>query len=436
MIKNLFLKYPKNNLFLLALSGGIDSIVLLFQMLKWKKKHKKIKVRAIHINHHLNKNSERAQEYCFWICKKYKVPLIITDIPKQIKYIHGIEQDTRNKRYQIFKKFLLKNEVLLTAHHLNDQCENIFLAFKRKRGISSLAGIKYSNKINGIHIIRPLLNYDKKKITHWAKKKNLKWIEDKSNLNIKYDRNFIRHLILPKIYKRWPYFLKNCVNSIDILSEEREVLNIFLKKKLSKNIFIDGRLSLLNFKNMLKSLKFLILKLWIFNQSKIFPNANLLNRINNELIKFKNKKIKKIIFHEYEFYEYNLSLYCVLSSKKIKKNIFIWKNIFFPIKLPNNLGFLIGVKDKNFGMKIPKPKNKEIVTIQFQVTENIESNNKKNKKKIKNMWQKNKIPPWYRNKIPLIFYNHHLICALGVFNFTKKKEKTKKNIRILWFEPL
>ncbi|AEH39666.1 tRNA(Ile)-lysidine synthetase [Buchnera aphidicola (Cinara tujafilina)] len=383
MIKNLFIKYPENTLFLIALSGGIDSVVLLFQLLKWKKKYKKINIRAIHINHNLNKNSKRAEEYCSKICKKHQIPLIITDIPKQTKYLDGPEQYFRNKRYKIFKKFLLKNEILLTAHHLNDQCENIFLSFKRRRGISGLSGIKFSNIIHNVHVVRPLLNYNKKQIISWAKKKKLKWIEDKTNKDITYDRNFIRYKILNTLDVHWPYFLKNCAISIEILSKEREVLDFLIKKYLLNNMFIDGRLYILKFKNILNHLQYSLLKLWLFHESKIFPNFNILYRIKNEIIPQDDKKNKKIIFHQYIIYKYHFSLYCIEHKKDIKKNNLIWKNLFFPIKLPENLGFLIGLKKHKHGNKIPYPKTNEIVSVNFQTCNNIYLNNKKTKKKNK-----------------------------------------------------
>lgn len=431
MIKELFLKYPKKKFFLLALSGGIDSIVLLFQLLKWKKKYnKKIIVRAIHINHQSNARSKKAEKYCHSICQKNNIPLIIANIPKQKKYQNGFENYARTERYKIFKKFLLKNEILLTAHHLNDQCENIFLALKRRRGISGISGMNFSNLMADMLIVRPFINHTKEKIILWAKKKKLTWIEDQSNQETKHDRNFIRHKILSKIYKRWPYFLKNCTNSMRILSGEQEMLNNFLQKSLLDNMFIDGRLYLLNFQKMLNHHQYSLLKLWILKQSKIFPNFKILKRIFQQLLTSNNTNNKKIIFYKYEIYRYHMSMYCILKNESVKNNLQIWKNILLPIKLPKNLGFLVGLKNKNYGNKVPCPKKNQIISIQFQ------EKKKSNKKKIKNLWQKYNIPPWYRHKIPLLFYNNTLICALGVFILNYKNIKKKDYINISWIFPI
>lgn len=434
MLKKLFLKYPEKNNFLIALSGGVDSIVLLFQLLKWKEKYNFINIRAIHINHNLNKNSKIAEKHCIYICKKYNIPIITKSISYPIKNKYGIEQYFRIKRYEIFKKKIQKNEVLLTAHHLNDQCENIFLALKRRQGISGISGIEFSKKINNITIIRPLIYHTKKIILNWAKINNLKWIEDISNNEIKFDRNFIRNIILPKICQRWPYFLKNCTNSMNILSGEKKILNFLIKKYLYRNTYIDGRLSLINFTKISYELKYFLIKLWIFKQSKIFPNFKLLNRIYAEILENNNTYTKKIIFKKYVIYKYKISMYCILYIPPIKNKVYLWKNPFFPIKLPNNLGFLIAVYNKKIGISIPCPEKNTKIYIKFQNNEKkIKNSNNKNKK-IKKIWQENNIPPWYRNKIPLLFYNKILTCIPGIF--TLKNNNKKKSLNIVWIDKI
>uniref|UniRef100_A0A2S2Q3W7 tRNA(Ile)-lysidine synthetase n=1 Tax=Sipha flava TaxID=143950 RepID=A0A2S2Q3W7_9HEMI len=145
-------------------------------------------------------------KHCKEICDTNNVPIIIKKIKITKK---NIENQARKKRYQIFKKILLPSEVLLTGHNLDDQCETLLLSIKRGSGLKGLSGIAHKKKIVKNYLLRPLIKYSKKKIKKWAIRKKLKWIEDPSNYNIEYDRNFLRHKIIPKIHHRWKYFKKN-----------------------------------------------------------------------------------------------------------------------------------------------------------------------------------------------------------------------------------
>jgi len=167
---NILKEISKYNKFLLAYSGGIDSTVLLYQLLKYKKK-KKILIRAIHIDHQIHPKSKMWSKHCKEICDTNNVPIIIKKIKITKK---NIENQARKKRYQIFKKILLPSEVLLTGHNLDDQCETLLLSIKRGSGLKGLSGIAHKKKIVKNYLLRPLIKYSKKKIKKWAIRKKIK----------------------------------------------------------------------------------------------------------------------------------------------------------------------------------------------------------------------------------------------------------------------
>ncbi|MGI4816820.1 MAG: tRNA lysidine(34) synthetase TilS [Janthinobacterium lividum] len=436
-IKKLFLKYPQQKYFLLALSGGVDSIVLLHQLLKYQKKFKYIKIRAIHINHNLYSHSLYSQKHCENICKQKKIHIIVDNIhiPKHNRY--GVEGYSRIKRLEIFKKHILLEEILLTAHNLNDQCENLFLSLKRKSGINGLSGMKYSSVYRGIKIVRPLILTPKKTIISWAKKKNLLWIEDQSNELIQYDRNFLRKMILSKIYKKWPNFLKNCTTSMHILTKDQKSLNFFVLYFLKKNTFSDGSLSLLNFKNLTKEARYSILKQWFNQNSGNQTTYHVLHRTYKEIINNKNYYDKKIIFCNSEIRRFKNTIYYIYPDKNIAHKILYWKKINTILKLPKNLGILIPCKKKKQKQiqdiyKIPYPPKNVLVSIRFHIKKNYINNEKEKKISIKKIWQKYNIPPWLRNTIPLLFYNNKLIAAIGIFTIQRVSINSLKYIKIIW----
>ncbi len=418
----------KYNNFLIAFSGGIDSTVLLYSLWKIKKK-KNINIRAIHINHNLNKLSKKWENHCINICKKLKIKLIIKLIKINKKY--NIENQCREKRYFFFLKNIVNKEILLTAHHKNDQCETILLSLKRGSGLNGLIGINKKKKINKKIIYRPLLNIYKKDIKKYAFKNKLIWINDISNNNINIDRNFLRILIIPKILKRWPFFINSILRTSKICNN----INIFLNKIIKKKFFnILNKKNILFFKKILKLNKqefFLIIRKWIkLNNKKMlsYKNINILLKI----IKNSKKKYFQIIFKEFNIYKYKKLLFLIDKKKKIK-NI-IWKYKYKDIILPNNIGILTIKKNTKYNKKniVRKPLKNEIIYIKFNNTGYI--NISKNKKqKIKKIWQKYKIYPWERNYIPIIYYNNIPIISPNLFKteYSKTKNKDYWNINLI-----
>lgn len=221
-----------NTKILLAFSGGIDSTFLLHQLLKLQQDHFiNLMFRAIHINHQLSPYSIEWSNYCKTICKKYNVHLTVKKI-FITTYNNGIEESARLHRYNTIYKNLKEKEVIATGHNLNDQCETLLLALKRASGITGLSSMTYESYTkHNIKIIRPLLNITRTTIYQWMKKNKLNWIEDESNYNTNYDRNFLRHKIIPLLKNRWPFFENNCSKSANILNSEKNALNIIIKKK-------------------------------------------------------------------------------------------------------------------------------------------------------------------------------------------------------------
>ncbi|VAX76323.1 tRNA lysidine(34) synthetase TilS [Buchnera aphidicola] len=436
LIKKLFSKYPNQKKFLIALSGGVDSTVLLHQLIIWNNKYNNIKIRAIHINHNLHPHALSAQKHCENICKKNKIHITLKQIQISQKNKYGIEGSARKKRLKIFKKNLLPKEVLLMAHNLNDQCENLFLSLKRKRGSDGLSGMKFVSIYKKIIIIRPLLHIKKEKIISWATSNKIIWIDDPSNKYLQYDRNFLRNIILSKIHERWPYFLKNCIHSMKILASNQKSLNFFVQNFIKKNSFLNKDLSLLNFHSLPIEAIYSILKEWLEKRSSKSIKKNIIKRLHQEIIINKNYHNKKIIFNKKEIRRFQNTIYYIHPYKNIKKTILYWKNILIPLRLPNNLGELTYKQENILNNKkniyLPAPKKINSISIRFHISRKYICHKTKKRINIKKIWQKYNIPPWMRNNIPLLFYDEIFIAGIGVFSMYKPPFKNKKYIKIIW----
>lgn len=261
---------------LVGFSGGLDSTALLYQLVKLRHIYPNLLIRAVHINHGLSINANQWENHCKHITNSWKVPLKTVSV--QIKDKGNIEANARKKRYTVFKKHLLPNEVLVTGHHLNDQCETFILSLKRGSGPRGLSSMRKISDFYSTKFIRPMLYIPHKDILSWSYQNNLEWITDESNKNAQYDRNFLRSDILPILIKRWPRFLFSVARSADICANQERLLDHFLLKELRKNLTKDGALQISSLKKSCHEKRLALIRKWLLLlQKEVIPNKNQVN---------------------------------------------------------------------------------------------------------------------------------------------------------------
>ncbi len=225
--------------FLLAVSGGVDSMVLAYLFKKLN-----ISFQIAHINYHLRKeDSNLDQKLVENFCLENQIPLHIYEISQKDQQPEGsIQLWARNIRYQFFQKTMLeqKLDILATAHHLNDQIETFFINLSRGSGIKGLSGIPNSEKV-----MRPLLHFTKEEIYQFAKENNIDFREDYSNQKNDYLRNKIRNTIVPKLTEI-NHFVSNFDKSMqwiqqtkDFAVEQAELIFQKISKQIDDTIILQ-----------------------------------------------------------------------------------------------------------------------------------------------------------------------------------------------------
>jgi len=207
---------PDERKFLLAVSGGADSMVLLYLF-----QSSGFKFQVAHINYKLRgKDSDDDQKIVENFCKKYSVKIHIYEVSEDEKPENSIQIWARNLRYDFFRKIMKSEDLdfLVTAHHLNDHLETFLINLSRGSGIKGLCGIPENE--NGI--IRPLLPFSKNEIYDFANENGIEFREDKSNQKNDYLRNKIRNEIVPKLLETNDHFLENFSKSIGYLNQAKD----------------------------------------------------------------------------------------------------------------------------------------------------------------------------------------------------------------------
>ena len=256
------LKLTQKKEVVIGVSGGVDSMVLLFLMYKLN-----YKIKAVHINHNTRgQENIDEQNLVSKFCLKYNIPLDIYNF--HLKKNENLELEARKFRYKVFKNY---KKAILTAHHIDDSFE-WHLMQKFKSGSDNSYGIPARNK----NIYRPLMCLTKKQIYRIAKKENIPYCEDSSNESIDYERNYLRNIVIPLIEDRYPKYLKHYVNQMNNLTKEKGIHLTSKRKEKRETTFklkINASYSEIENAIKLKSNK---------TRGKISNNLNaLLKAINN-----------------------------------------------------------------------------------------------------------------------------------------------------------
>ncbi|MDX1757662.1 MAG: tRNA lysidine(34) synthetase TilS [Marinobacter sp.] len=191
----------------LAFSGGLDSTILL--QVAASCLPPSAHLTAVHVNHQLQPNSMETEASCRRQCEALGVDFlcrrVVVDQPEQ--GVGGLEEAARQARYQVFEQVLADGGVLLMAHHRDDQAETVLFRFLRGSGVAGLAGMPARRRLGRGWLARPFLHVERAQLQAWAEAAGLRWTEDPSNTDQRFDRNFLRHGIVPRLKARWPSLL-------------------------------------------------------------------------------------------------------------------------------------------------------------------------------------------------------------------------------------
>jgi len=179
----------------LGLSGGVDSVVLLHVLVNAGFSRR---IRALHVHHGLSENANDWFDYCQALCLEYQVKFDGLKVTLDTRK-HSIEEAARIARYDFFESKLSEKAYLLLAHHAGDQAETLVFRLLRGTGGKGLAGMPEERTLGRGLLYRPLLSFTKTSLIEYAKMHSLQWVEDESNQNEIYTRNYIRHRIIPKL---------------------------------------------------------------------------------------------------------------------------------------------------------------------------------------------------------------------------------------------
>lgn len=336
-----------------AYSGGVDSHVLLDLA-----HHSFPNVRAVHINHGLSILDDQWQHHCEMICANLNIPLQTIRVNAIVKPGQSQENAARIARRNAWRNMLQDNDILLLAHHADDQAETVLYRLLRGAGPKGLSGIKARSKLGVATLLRPLLNVTKKEILKYAQNNNLNWLQDQTNYNNDFDRNYIRNNILPLMLERWPAAVANINRAAELCDRSASLVSQQADIKLQQILLDDNTLDLPKLLQEPQYWQHEVLRLWL-SRSDITPSLQQLEIICAEVIAARIDAQPEYVIADWVLKRSNNKLY-LLSNEALP----------------------------------------------------VSSHGRKAKK----IFQQHGIPPWERAKYPLVFENGRLVAIVGLWN--------------------
>lgn len=372
-IKDNFLK-DKN--IVLGLSGGVDSVTLLHYLHTYYPNN----LRAVHCNHHLSKYCDEWAQFCKSLCASLNITY--TNIDIQLLKKSNIEENARKSRYHSLSCNLLTNEVLCTAHHKNDQAETLLLQLFRGCGINGLASMpKLKPFGKGVHY-RPMLNIDKSTLLKYAQDNHLSWIEDDSNTDTNFRRNFLRLDIIPKLETVYQNLTTTLLRSATHQSEALHLIQDLAKIDIENNQIISGKQ---------------------LNVERLLP--------------LKTYRIKNIIRHHLSTLKFVLppdkvmqQILDLLSAKQDANPLVSWGGVEVR-RYKNKLYFINTqtIKNQSFCPYYEEFKDANHFSIRYRRQgQRIKLLGKKHSQPLKKVLQESGIPPWERNTLRMYYIENKL----------------------------
>lgn len=482
-VQNFLKAFPTQPL-IIAYSGGVDSQVLL-QVIHQLKVNAAITndVSVCHVNHGLSPNAHEWHNFAEQQCLQVALPFIPLSVSLDLTQGKSVEALARDARYQALINVSSSPVVILTGHHLDDQAETFLLAMKRGAGVKGLSSMNEISTLEQHVLGRPLIGISRQDIVSFANKNNLDWIEDESNQDNKYDRNFLRNEIIPQLVERWPSIAstisrsaQHCQQSQTLLDELAEIdyqACVDEKDHTALNIPSLLQLSGARFNNLFRY--------FLTTLERPMPSAAQLNQIRlqmeadvqqtplviwgeNACRRFQEKLFITPVYNDISAQALSINIeHLVFTSLDTDLDINLDKTekteLTETIELPDGLGTLYfsvidtEVEQQNLLVeRFPLADNVNIEVISEQTitlkrdTSKIKVLFKHNNPKVlpdfrqhhrplKKVLQELNIPVWQRKRLPLLFIDDELAVVAGQFICQPfLPSENNLNLTIVWLK--
>ncbi len=402
----------------LGLSGGLDSIVLL-EILRRLAAPLDFRLSCVHVNHGISPNARRWATFCARRCKALGIPLAAHSVDLQPYRSEGLEAAARRARYEVFAKQEHADFIVL-AQHLDDQAETLLLQLLRGAGVKGGAAMpvmrEQGQRGSGARapaILRPMLDVSRQQIAAYAKANTLKWVDDESNAELRYDRNFLRNKVFPVIAQAFPGYRATLARAAGHLAEASRVLD-GLATADAEFALSGKRLAVAKLQRLGAARAKNLLRWLLQRQGTAAPEADRLEEALRQLFQARDDAAVRIVLGACELRRYAGCAYLLplmteppAGLRRQWDGTRVWP-------LTEMGGVLHFARRRGSGLAQVRVAARDLNVRLRQGGEKLRLQTHGPTRSLKNLLQEARMPPWERERLPLVYCADTLVAVPGL----------------------
>ena len=268
-------RLPVPEKYWIGFSGGADSTALL-QALHEIEDQLPAPIHAVHFDHGLQPQAPDWRAHCEAFCAQRDIPFLSEKLEIRKEARKSLEAEARDSRYRAVTRILGEDEMYLTAHHAEDQAETLFLNLMRGSGLEGLAGIPVLRNLGSGWVARPLLDVHRSELEKFLHQRGIEWLEDPSNEDTAFDRNFLRHELFPRLESRWPGLSRRLSRTARNARASAAALTLFIENQSGELLGDPMRMSVQKLLELDENMQALILRQWLRkHEVPVLPESRL-----------------------------------------------------------------------------------------------------------------------------------------------------------------
>jgi tRNA(Ile)-lysidine synthase len=393
---------------LLGLSGGLDSSVLL-HLLVGLRASLGFELRALHVNHGISPNAAAWETFCADLCAAYQVPYTAVSVSVPRDAGLGLEAAARQVRYQAL--LAQPTDAVVLAHHLDDQAETLLLQLLRGAGVQGLAAMPERRELSASQpvLLRPLLDISRSQLQRYAHQHHLRWIEDESNLDLAFDRNFLRHRVFPHLAERFPACRTTLARSAAHLAEASALLQEVAVADAA-NCVQGSRLALAGLRALSPARASNLLRYWL-DVLGVNISSRRLREVMRQLLQARQDAQPCIAVTNGNLQRYRDAVYFVANDRKEGIAETVWRG---EEELAMSGGTLCFIRTQGQGLPLSQVQAGRLTIQRRQGGEKFRPDRRRPNRSLRHLLQEAGMAPWQRRALPLLYLNGRLALVPGI----------------------